>query len=379
MCSVSSASWACDCCGGRRAAWSMTEEGRRLFEATRGALSALETAHETIAERVSEPSGLVRIPGHHRIFASLSCRCSRRCARGIRGFRSSCSRPTASSTPVQREEFDVGDPRRSGGGGPAWSCCDLADVHARDLRRAPLPGSAAALPASVGERPRAHECIAYRSPSTATGRIVQVRNSAATLRRPTSRAPPLTLNDVFAVLMLRRSPATDSSSYRRSSPPRAFTNGDLVPVLVDACRRRRIVSISGTAVDARQGARRRRFSIPGVARPPGPDVRSRRIATAPNVAIAAEPRVSGCGVCRCDCEPEGVLYRRAIAATRRDLGAVAEDDQIFAVQQRAQFAHGADVKLRASGGRGGTADRGGSSSPLSVSLCRYGRSAHRRT
>jgi DNA-binding transcriptional LysR family regulator len=50
---------------------SMTEEGRRLFEATRGALSALETAHEAIAERVSEPSGHRAHPGHHRIFAPL--------------------------------------------------------------------------------------------------------------------------------------------------------------------------------------------------------------------------------------------------------------------------------------------------------------------
>src|SRR5690242_3509349 len=40
---------------------SLTEEGRALFETSRGALAELEAAHETIAERRTEPAGLVRV------------------------------------------------------------------------------------------------------------------------------------------------------------------------------------------------------------------------------------------------------------------------------------------------------------------------------
>ncbi len=40
---------------------SLTEEGRALFETSRGALAELEAAHETIAERRSEAAGLVRV------------------------------------------------------------------------------------------------------------------------------------------------------------------------------------------------------------------------------------------------------------------------------------------------------------------------------
>ncbi|HUH94160.1 MAG TPA: LysR family transcriptional regulator [Casimicrobiaceae bacterium] len=40
---------------------SLTDEGRELFETSRGALAELEAAHETIAERRREPAGLVRV------------------------------------------------------------------------------------------------------------------------------------------------------------------------------------------------------------------------------------------------------------------------------------------------------------------------------
>jgi DNA-binding transcriptional LysR family regulator len=40
---------------------SLTEEGRTLFETSRGALAELEAAHDSIVERRSEPAGLVRI------------------------------------------------------------------------------------------------------------------------------------------------------------------------------------------------------------------------------------------------------------------------------------------------------------------------------
>ena len=40
---------------------SLTEEGRALFEKSRNALAELEAAHETIAERRTEPAGLVRV------------------------------------------------------------------------------------------------------------------------------------------------------------------------------------------------------------------------------------------------------------------------------------------------------------------------------
>src|SRR5438477_7228823 len=40
---------------------SLTEEGRALFETSRNALAELEAAHETIAERRTEPAGLVRV------------------------------------------------------------------------------------------------------------------------------------------------------------------------------------------------------------------------------------------------------------------------------------------------------------------------------
>ena len=39
---------------------SLTEEGRALFETSRGALAELEAAHDSIAENRSEPAGLVR-------------------------------------------------------------------------------------------------------------------------------------------------------------------------------------------------------------------------------------------------------------------------------------------------------------------------------
>ena len=40
---------------------SLTEEGRALFETSRGALAELEAAHDTIAEKRREPAGLVRV------------------------------------------------------------------------------------------------------------------------------------------------------------------------------------------------------------------------------------------------------------------------------------------------------------------------------
>jgi DNA-binding transcriptional LysR family regulator len=40
---------------------SLTEEGRALFESSRGALAELEAAHDTIAERRTEPEGVVRV------------------------------------------------------------------------------------------------------------------------------------------------------------------------------------------------------------------------------------------------------------------------------------------------------------------------------
>ena len=204
---------------------SMTEEGRRLFEATRGALSALETAHETIAERVSEPSGLVRIlaiTGFSRLYvvpllATLRARYPR------------LSFELQSSDRVVdmvEEGFDVGI--RIGQVAEGHVVVrKLADVP-RVICAAPHYLARRGVPASVDELPD-HECIAYRSPST--GRIVRWEFGGDP---PASYEPraTLTLNDVFAVCDAAIAGHGLVQLPTFIATPR-IRNGDLVPVLVD--------------------------------------------------------------------------------------------------------------------------------------------------
>jgi DNA-binding transcriptional LysR family regulator len=163
---------------------SMTEEGRRLFEATRGALSALETAHEAIAERVSEPSGLVRIlavTGFSRLYvvpllATMRARFPR------------LSFELQSSDRVVdmvEEGFDVGI--RVG---------QVSDGHVVVRKLADVPRVICAAPDYLASR--AAECRRRLAscPSTSASLIGRRRpgescdgNSAATRRQPTSRAP----------------------------------------------------------------------------------------------------------------------------------------------------------------------------------------------
>ena len=182
---------------------SMTEEGRRLFDATRHALSALETAHEAIAERVSEPSGLVRIlsiTGFARLYvvpllAALRARYPRLSLELA---------ATDRAIDMVEDGFDVGI--RMGVAGDANVVVRrLADVprvfcgSPDYLQRRGVPRSLADL--------ASHDCIAYRSPSS--GRIVKwefaatdaVATGDAVLPHTNHYEPraALTLNDMVAV------------------------------------------------------------------------------------------------------------------------------------------------------------------------------------
>lgn len=171
---------------------SLTEEGRRLFEATRPALDTLEVAHELIAERVSEPSGLVRILcviGLSRLYVvpllgRLRARYPRLAIELI-----------ASDRPVDMvdEGFDVGI--RVG-------AINDVGLVARKLATVPRVVCASAdyvarrgAPATLAEL-SGHDCIAYRSPSS--GRIVKWQFDA---HAPVFHEPNavVTLNDMVAV------------------------------------------------------------------------------------------------------------------------------------------------------------------------------------
>jgi DNA-binding transcriptional LysR family regulator len=68
---------------------SLTEEGRTLFETSRGALAELEAAHDSIAERRSEPAWSAS-PALPCSGASRCCLSWANCARVIRESRWSC-------------------------------------------------------------------------------------------------------------------------------------------------------------------------------------------------------------------------------------------------------------------------------------------------
>jgi len=170
----------------------MTDEGRRLFEATRHALSALETAHEAIAAQRIEPSGLVRIlsmTGFSRLYvlpllAALRARYPR------------LSLELQASDRVVdmvEEGFDVGLRIGKPGDGNVV-VRKLADVPrvicaSHDyLARRGVPRTLAEL--------REHDVIAYRSPWN--GRLVKWECGDCTAETPPANAV-LTLNDMVAM------------------------------------------------------------------------------------------------------------------------------------------------------------------------------------
>jgi len=170
----------------------MTEEGRRLFEATRHALSALETAHEAIAERRSEPSGLVRIlsmTGFARlhVLPLLSALRSR--------YPRLKLELQASDRVVDmvEEGFDVGLRIGTVQDGSVV-VRKLADVP-RVICASPEYLARRGTPRSLADLPE-HDCIAYRSPSS--GRIVKWEIDGALPSAHEAQAA-LTLNDMVAV------------------------------------------------------------------------------------------------------------------------------------------------------------------------------------
>jgi DNA-binding transcriptional LysR family regulator len=171
----------------------MTEEGRRLFEATRHALCTLETAHEAIAERRSEPSGLVRIlsmTAFSRLYvvpllAALRARYPRLSLELNASDR---------IVDMVEEGFDVGIRigKPTDGNVVVRKLADVprAVCASRDyLARRGAPQTLADLPN--------HDAIAYRSPSS--GRIVKWEfGDLAGAELPQANAV-LTLNDMVAV------------------------------------------------------------------------------------------------------------------------------------------------------------------------------------
>ena len=170
----------------------MTEEGRRLFDATRHALVALDSAHEAVALRRSEPSGLVRIlsmTGFSRLyvlplFATLRARYPR-----LQLELQASDR----IVDMVEEGFDVG--LRIGQVQEGNVVVrKLADVP-RVICGAPDYLARRGVPASIDDLV-AHDCIAYRSPSS--GRIVKWEFGTAPRVGQEPQAA-LTLNDMFAV------------------------------------------------------------------------------------------------------------------------------------------------------------------------------------
>lgn len=217
---------------------SMTEEGRRLFDATRHALSALETAHEAIAERVSEPSGLVRIlsiTGFARLYvmpllATLRARYPRLSLELAASDR---------AIDMVEDGFDVGI--RMGAVGDANVVVrKLADVP-RVICGAPEYLERRGAPRSLADL-ASHDCIAYRSPSS--GRIVKWQFGAAVAAAATgdsmtlpgvSHYEPratLTLNDMVAVCDAAVVGHGLAQLPTFIATPR-IRAGELVPVLAD--------------------------------------------------------------------------------------------------------------------------------------------------
>jgi DNA-binding transcriptional LysR family regulator len=204
---------------------SMTEEGRRFFEATRNALFALETAHEAIALRRHEPSGLVRIlspTGFSRLYvvpviATMRTRFPRL------QFELQASDRTVD---MVDEGFDVGI--RVGPVADANVVVrKLADVP-RVICASPDYLARRGIPSSLGELAD-HECLAYRSPST--GRIVRWEFGGDVPESYEPRAA-LTLNDIFAVCdaAIAGHGLVQLPTFIATAPIR---NGKLVPVFVD--------------------------------------------------------------------------------------------------------------------------------------------------
>jgi len=204
---------------------SMTEEGRRLFDATRNALSALETAHEAIAERVNEPSGLVRIlslTGFSRLYVvpllgSLRARYPRL------QFEVQASDRVVD---MVEEGFDV-----------AIRIGQIADGNVVVRKLADVPRVVCAspdylvrrgLPATPADL-SAHDCIAFRSP--ASGRIVkwEFGGDAPAAYEPQAT---VTLNDLFAVCEAAIGGHGLAQLPTFIATPR-IRDGQLVPVLVD--------------------------------------------------------------------------------------------------------------------------------------------------
>lgn len=170
----------------------MTEEGSRLFEATRHALSALEAAHEAIAERRNEPSGLVRIlstTDFSRLYvlpllAALRARYPRLALELQASDR---------IVDMVEEGFDVGLRFGKPGDGNV-AVRKLADVP-RVICASPDYLARRGVPRALAELP-AHDVIAYRSPLN--GRLVKWECGDGAAETPPANTV-LTLNDMVAV------------------------------------------------------------------------------------------------------------------------------------------------------------------------------------
>jgi len=204
---------------------SMTEEGRRFFEATRNALVALEMAHEAVALRRHEPSGLVRIlspTGFSRLYVVPLLLAMRARYPRLQFELQSSDR----TIDMVEEGFDVGI--RAG---------PVADAAVVVRKLTDIPRVICASPAYLVRRGvpsslqdlSTHECIAYRSPST--GRIVKWEFGGDV---PESYEPHavLTLNDIFAVCdaAIAGHELVQLPTFIATPPIR---NGELVPVFVD--------------------------------------------------------------------------------------------------------------------------------------------------
>ena len=204
---------------------SMTEEGRRFFEATRSALLTLETAHEAIALRRHEPSGLVRIlspTGFSRLYVVPAIATMRARYPRLQFELQASDR----GVDMVEEGFDVGI--RVGPVGDANVVVrKLADVP-RVICAAPDYLERRGIPSSLDELAD-HECLAYRSPST--GRIVRWEFGGAAPESYEPRAA-LTLNDILAVCdaAIAGHGLVQLPTFIATVPIR---NGDLVPVFVD--------------------------------------------------------------------------------------------------------------------------------------------------
>jgi DNA-binding transcriptional LysR family regulator len=196
-----------------------------LFEATRNALSALETAHEAIAERKSEPSGLVRIlsmTGFSRLYVLPL----------LGTLRSRYPRLQIELQASDRvvdmveEGFDIGIRMGTVGDGNVV-VRKLAEVP-RVVCAAPDYLARRGIPLALADL-HAHDCIAYRSPSS--GRLVKWEFGGAAPSAHEPRAA-LTLNDMFALCEAAIAGHGLAQLPTYIATPR-IRAGDLAPVLVD--------------------------------------------------------------------------------------------------------------------------------------------------